>query len=279
MSISIPLLNSTDKMQSSSSVPVLILVLCCMASAHKAIHNRAIHHLERIQRQDNNSCSFSTPERKCEDALNIYHNHECDDFERYPYTQIHSILDAICSDEVCIEYVNNFYYNYSDPKNETDYICLKQNYRYCYAIKLVKENWCQIPNDECGINMCINVSYCEDFFTSDYCCCMVQWAHMGFSYHKTETEACQSQDSYDTCNTCVNVGDNCISTCVGANCPIDPTSTTIYPSPTTRPMVSVSTAATVAVVVAIVAAAIPLIVMAVIVFIRKISRKRLPTTT
>ena len=31
------------------SVPVLILVLCCMASAHRAIHNMAIRHLEARQ--------------------------------------------------------------------------------------------------------------------------------------------------------------------------------------------------------------------------------------
>ena len=87
---------------------------------------------------------------------------------------------------------------------------------------------------------------------------------------------CHSICVGDNCNSkCV--GDNCNSTCVGANCPATCTDPTIDPA--IDRMVSVSTAATVAVLVAIVAAALPLIVMGVIVFIRKISRKHLPATT
>ena len=97
-------------------------------------------------------------------------------------------------------------------------------------------------------------------------------------------------DSLVSVSTTVTVYVAVVVTCAGANCTaVDPTTNpttdpTIDPSLTIDPAisrtVSVSTAVTAAVVVAIVAAALPLIVMAVIVFIRKTSRKHLvPDTT
>ena len=222
-----------------------------MASAQSDTHNRAIHHLE-----DYEDCSLPTQD-ECTDALEDYHG---DDIIHIPYnyTQINSLLDTLCS-EACIDILR-------DNKTERDDVCLKQNNQYCFAIEIVREHLCKTLSDMCTDD----TSYCLDFFANDFSCCLIKRGKIGDA---TKTDLCGNP--YICSNsTCVPN-----STCVGANCTAaDPiTDPTKDPSPTIEPaigrMVSVSTTVTVAVVVAIVAAALPLIVMAVIVFIRQTLRK------
>ena len=368
-------------MQSSSSVPALILVLCCVASAHKAIHNTAAHHLERRHegsqhyepeclqdleffhsddiltynytqilpildtlcsgtcivsvhiygyknlsglenyadfvclKHDNRYCSaikivrnhecfagsnchsrctdachsclddyiddysccltqwervgypldatdvcdnsYDTCKRdcslpaqqQCAQALQRYHHH--DDIRSFSYTQISPILDTLCS-ETCIESVNTFYECLYDKKNYTDYICLKQNNRYCTAIDIVREHLCFTLSDTNCDNTCTDACRtCLDEFVDDFSCCLNRWEDM------------LSDFGMDTIDVCNNTYDSCFS--------VDDASSHLASS-----MLSEPTAVTVVVLVAIVAAALLLIVMAVLVFIRKISRARLP---
>ena len=313
----------TASLQSSSSVPVLILVLCCTASADdcNAIYDKAI---QEIRKKNHTHCSISIQNR-CEDAWKIYNG---DDIREYQYTWIHSILDIICSDD-CIRKCS--YGNSLDQSERIEYMCLKHNNWYCDAIDMVRKHWC--INTYHGSICPEGQKYCLDYFVNDFSCCLKKWESKNLEHTEINTSTidvcgnhyniccvddhcvgdncistCTGANCHSTCigadcnSTCVGdncnstcnganchsicvgdncnskcVGDNCNSTCVGTNCPDTCTDPTIDPTPDR--MVSVPTAATMAVLVAIVAAALPLIVMAVIVFIRKISRKHLPATT
>ena len=169
------------------------------------------------------ACTVDIQNKKCRDALHLYY---CvDNFRTYSNTKIAATLDIICS-EACIQEVNQFYHKESDPKNETDRICLKHNNRYCDAITLVQDHLCVASNDE--RDECTNgTSHCLDFFVNDLSCCLIQWENRGFvisSIHTGTIDVCGNY--YNNCNsthigdnhnsTCV--GDNCNSTCVNANC-------------------------------------------------------------
>ena len=103
------------------SVLILILVLCCMASADNcnAIYDKAVQ-ADVIRQTNHTNCSISTQNR-CEDAWKIYgyphhscndsRDCSCDDINYFQYTWIHSILDIICSDD-CIKILDSFYDEY-----------------------------------------------------------------------------------------------------------------------------------------------------------------------
>ena len=241
-----------------------------MASAQSDIHNRAIHHLK-----DYEDCSLPTQD-ECTVALEDYHGDEIVHIP-YNYTRINSLLDMLCS-EACIEV-------FGDNMTDRDHACLKQNNQYCLAIKIVGRHLCKKLNDKS--NVCTDdASYCLDFFVNDLSCCLEKWENMGIVDEKINTttiDVCGNHYNYCNNSTCAPNSTRAGANCTAADPTTNPTTDpTIDPSPTIEPdigrMVSVSTTVTVAVVVAIVAAALPLIVMAVIVVIRKTSRKHLPDT-
>ena len=173
-------------MQSSSSVPVLILVLCCMASAHKAIHNRAIHHLKN--RQD---CLPANIPQRCADALM-----EFDDFNSTDPTTINPILDNFCS-QICIEPLNAYYEclwgdNYA---NYANYLCLTQNNIYC----VVNYLYYDICLDAC--NTCTDACRsCLDSLVNPLSCCVVQYYRFTFEDISDYENADVCGNNYTTCS-------------------------------------------------------------------------------
>ena len=106
------------------SVPVLILVLCCMASAHRAIHNMAIRHLEA--RQD---CSASLPDDRCLQAYNKFTNSL--------YNLTTALLDGIC-EEACVGPLDKYLECLWGEADYATALCVKQNNKYCYIPYLTK---------------------------------------------------------------------------------------------------------------------------------------------
>ena len=127
----IPLTDRLHKMQSSSSVPVLILMLCCMASAHNAMYNRAIHHLETSQ-----DCGFPpNTSQSCKDALNAFANN-LDNAAALP-----SIMEKLC-DPNCVKSMNVALECIFGPSNIGEFLCVTYKNKYCYVIVVDFKNSC-----------------------------------------------------------------------------------------------------------------------------------------
>ena len=166
-------------MQSSSSVPVLILVLCCMASADNDIYNSTIHDLE----EEYENCSFHTFVR-CRQA-------EHGLFSTTDSSTRSLLLDMACS-ETCIEAYGECFIEFGDF---LDFVCVKHNSQYCYIIYH-------------SIVSCLEPNGCYDMCT-DACCCLIQWERMGLALNGTIgtsiTDVCGN-----TCNS-ARVDDGCNS--------------------------------------------------------------------
>ena len=162
-------------MQSSSSVPVLILVLCYMASAHKAIHLQG--------RQQ--GCDLPTPQRCANAFLDLDRNS----------TSLNPFLDIICSD-TCSESVRQ-YYECSEGNDIYELVCLQQNNRYCLSISFDYQS-CILSN--CITGCSDDCRSCLGDYTNDVSCCQMQYQRFPFyndSFTIT-TDVCSN--SYDTCS-------------------------------------------------------------------------------
>ena len=172
------------------SVPVLILVLCCMASAHKAIHHKAIHHLKA--RQD---CSLPNnyPDR-CIQAFDDFTNSDLDDVTT-------ALLDGIC-EEACVGPLNDYFECLSRSGEQwqgyTDYLCAKQNDKYCLIIYLDLFNTCddcENENETCP-DTCRS---CVSRYVDDLSCCFDQYRSNGY-INATELQEDGCGNRYDTCS-------------------------------------------------------------------------------
>ena len=156
------------KMQSSSSVPVLILVLCCMASAHNDIYNRAIQYLETSQ-----DCNYppNTPQW-CKDALSDFFDNSDN------ITALPSILEKLC-DPTCAKLMDILLECVLGGKNIVDFICVTYGNKYCYIISMVFEKSCLIHND-CNATCSDACRTCHVKTGNDFSCCLVKYRHFDF---------------------------------------------------------------------------------------------------
>ena len=129
------------------SVPVLILVLCCMASAH-----RAIHYLEGRQ--------GSLPPDECLQAFSDLGNATiADDLDA-----LTRILDLLCGD-TCSRFL---------PKSSSE-VCVRQNNKYCYATSVDLTASCI---GFCAIQCTDRCQTCVDDFANDYNCCLAEYERL-----------------------------------------------------------------------------------------------------
>ena len=171
-------------MQSSSSVPVLILVLCCVASAHKAIH---------LQGRQICNLPDDTPPR-CASAvsdlvINLISNSNS--------TLLNPILDIICS-RTCSGSVGQYIDCSQGDDDAYEFLCLQQNSGYCYTITLDRFSSCLLPN--CATECSNNCRSCLDGYTNDISCCQMQYQRFP-SYDDNSTittDVCRN--TYDTCS-------------------------------------------------------------------------------
>ena len=145
-----------------------------MASAHKAIHNRVIHHLER--RQD---CSLPTdyPARCIQVFIDLANGIA---------NVTPALLDGIC-EEACIGPLK-------DCTMGDDGLCVKQNDEYCYIITMNLINTCGDCNETCT-DTC---RLCLSDFVDDFSCCVDQYRSYS-SFNITESEKDMCGNRYDTC--------------------------------------------------------------------------------
>ena len=162
-------------MQSSSSVPVLILVLCCMAST--SAHNAK-------KRQD---CNL--PEnipQSCMDADFTFSRN---------FTAVSSALDTLCSD-TCTDQLGPYYdclFGF-----DSDFLCAQQNGQYCFVIGIDRQISCLTDTNCTGCsNDCRS---CLDGFVNDISCCLtyISLSSIPDSAMIT-TDVCGN--TYDTCST------------------------------------------------------------------------------
>ena len=138
------------------SVPRLILVLCCMASAHRAIHNMAIHHLEA--RQD---CSTSLPDDRCIEAYNNFVN---------SYDPTTALLDGFC-EEACVGQLDDYSECLNGEAGYVDVLCVKQNNEYCYIPYVDQLTTC----DDCNGTCTDTCRSCLSDYVDDLSCCYDQY--------------------------------------------------------------------------------------------------------
>ena len=132
------------------SVPVLILVLCCMASAH-----RAIHYLEGRQ--------GSLPPDECLQAFSDLGNATiADDLDA-----LTRILDLLCGD-TCSRFL---------PESSSE-VCVRQNDKYCYATSVDLTASCI---GFCAIQCTDRCQTCVDDFANDYNCCLAEYERLGMN--------------------------------------------------------------------------------------------------
>ena len=169
-------------MQSNSSVPVLILVLCCMASAHKAIHLQG--------RQQDCDLPDDTPQR-CASIISDLASSLASNS-----TILNPILDIICS-RTCSESVGQ-YIDCLQGSDIYELLCLQQNNGYCYTITLDRSSLCLLPN--CATGCSDNCRSCLDGYTNDISCCQMQYQRLP-SFDDISiitTDVCRN--TYDTCS-------------------------------------------------------------------------------
>ena len=178
-------------MQSSSSVPVLILVLCCMASALN-MHSRAL--------EGNENCTLRAPPQ-CINALVQY--------GRNPNNASASILDVACSQD-CLELVNDFYLCYFGYERFGHFLCLKNGDNYCIVRHDNYNNTCHHPNN-CAAECTETCRLCQDEFIEDLTCCAVQYREFDFFDDLDDPDNHACVDSFDDTYTCNGI-------CYGENC-------------------------------------------------------------
>ena len=173
-------------MQSSSSVPVLILVLCCMASAHKAIH---------LQGRQICSLPNDTPPRCANIIPDLARNLMSNS------TFLNPILDIICSGN-CSESVGPYIDCFQGDNDAYKSLCLQQNDGYCYTTLL------DYRSCNCITRCSDDCRSCLDGYINDISCCQMQYQRFPSNDDSSTitTDVCGNR--YDTCNgTCY--GDNC----------------------------------------------------------------------
>ena len=173
-------------MQSSSSVPVLILMLCCMASAHNDIYNRAL--------ETNQDCNYppNTPQW-CKDALSDFL------YNSVNITALPSILEKFC-DPTCVKSIDVAFECFLGPKNVADFICVTYGNKYCYVISYDFEYSCLLPN-HCSDTCSESCHKCHVEMGNDYSCCLVKYRHFDFfnaSGYLNFPDACG--DRYNSCD-------------------------------------------------------------------------------
>ena len=188
------------KMQSCSSVPVLILVLCCMASAHNNFYKRAL--------EINQDCNFppNTPQW-CEDSLSDFLDNStpqwCKDassdfLDNWDnVTALPSILEKFC-DPTCAKLMDVVFECYLGPKNIADFMCVTYENKYCYVIGLDFEHSCLLPN-HCSSTCSESCRKCHVEMGNDFSCCLVKYRHFDFfdaSFYFSD--ACG--DRYNSCD-------------------------------------------------------------------------------
>ena len=169
-------------MQSSSSVPVLILVLCCMVSAHV---QRGIHPPVR-------DCNVSTdvPQR-CTDAFQyLADNHRSNSTVPSP------IMDTICG-ESC-NGLDPYIGCLNEDEDYYEYLCLRQNSQYCFITTLDYTISCEdiICLTECSDDC----RSCLDNYVNDISCCQMQYQRF---------PSITDDDSAITTDVCGNTYDTC----------------------------------------------------------------------
>ena len=195
----IPLIIRLHKMQSSSSVPVLILVLCCVASTHRALYDSAIHHLERRQEKYEN-CTLPTP-LPCTGALVEYN--------RNPHNVTAATLDVACS-HACLEPLNAFFLCHIGYEHFADFLCIEHyNNEYCIILYQNYNHSCLLPNS-CNVACTNDCRSCQEDFINDLTCCWIQSVHYNFSFLSSLSDS--------SADACVNRFDTCNGTCYGDNC-------------------------------------------------------------
>ena len=164
-----------DKMQSSSSIPVLTLVLCCMASAHNA------------SAKERQSCNL--PEdipQNCLDAISDY------DTSRN-LTATSSALDTLCSD-TCSNQLGPYYECLFVFNSE--YLCARLNDQYCLVIG---SNYAECLGINCIAGCSDDCRSCLDGFVNDISCCLTYISSSSIPDSAIiTTDVCGN--SYDTCS-------------------------------------------------------------------------------
>ena len=168
-------------MQSSSSVPVLILVLCCMASAHNA--------------KERQSCNFpdNYPQRCLYAIFDLIGSN---------LTDLNSALDTLCNDTTCSDHsdqLDTYYECLLGIANYSEFLCTElQDGQYCHVIREDYLSSCLLTkcltrcNDDCRS--------CLDDFVDDISCCGAQYQRLSSvpDYAVITTDVCRN--SYDTCS-------------------------------------------------------------------------------
>ena len=169
------------------SVPVLILVLCCMASAHRAIHDLDIRHIHVEAKQD---CGSGFPPDDYPKNCLAYYN-AFNDIDT-------AILEGFCKDQDCIVPLNDYYKCALGFDSYSDYLCARHNNEYC----LVTYNY---MTDAC--NYCTYSGTCTDTcrsclsrYVDDLSCCFDQYRGSVPDYYLAyDQDVCGN--TYDTCST------------------------------------------------------------------------------
>ena len=174
------------------SVPVLILVLCCMASAHRAIHNiMATRHLEA--RQD---CSFPPDDypKNCLAFFNLFNN-------TFNGNSASAILEGFCEDQDCTVPLNDYYKCDLGFDSYSDFFCARHNNEYCLVTLYYVDDAC---------NYCTNNGTCPatcrsclSRYVDDLSCCIDQYRRISFLYVVFPDLDFQDEcgNTYDTCST------------------------------------------------------------------------------
>ena len=156
-----------------------------MASTHRAIHNMAIRHLEA-----STNCSNPSPwPAKCAKAMSEYSNSDA---------VTPAILDGVC-EKICIGPLNEYFECISGVKRYANYMCVKENNKYCLVIRSDRWNTC-FDTYECDGETCPgNCRSCLSRYIDDVSCCYDQYERYGFmNITKRETDECGN--TYNTCS-------------------------------------------------------------------------------
>ena len=168
------------------SVPVLILVLCCMASAHRAIHNMAIRHIEARQSQD---CSITNIPTSCVEAVGKLNTNDAD--------ILSAALDVICGDR-CVGPLDDYYECLSGYERYVEYICERQDGQYCLVTTADLLNTCD--GDGCPFETCSDSCYsCVSRYVDDLSCCVDQYRKYSF-VHISAIEEDSCGNHYGACS-------------------------------------------------------------------------------
>ena len=165
------------------SIVVLLLALCCMASAHQGLRNMAIRNLEARQ-----NCGFPTdyPPRCIQAFADLNNN---DDITP-------ALLDGIC-EEACIGPLDNYFKCILNETGYGDYLCVKQNGEYCQIIGSDAVDTCDTCDDGRCPDTCRS---CLSRYVGDLSCCFDQYKSYSF-FNITDVEKDDCGNTYNTCSS------------------------------------------------------------------------------